>query len=101
MHYKEIRAHELKPGDALCKFELPVVDGQLELENAYINGFYSGDGCLTPQGQRIYLYHDKIKLANQFPGGSDWTVQENLNRQYKHYTNLKDKFFVPTAFFIL
>lgn len=97
--YKEIRAHELKPGDALCKFELPVVDGQLELENAYINGFYSGDGCLTPQGQRIYLYHDKIKLANQFPGGSDWTVQENLNRQYKHYTNLKDKFFVPTAFY--
>lgn len=95
--YKEVRAHELKPGDALCKFDLPIVNGQFELDNAYINGFYSGDGCLAKEGQRIYLYNTKRNLTDKFSDGSSWIIQEDLNRQYKHYTNLKDKFFVPTA----
>ncbi len=95
--YKEVRAHELKPGDMLCKFDLPVVSGILELEDAYINGFYSGDGCLARDGQRVYLYHDKIKLEQYFTGGSNWSSQPEYKRKYKHYKHLKDKFFVPTS----
>lgn len=95
--YVEKRANELVVGDKLEKFDLPVITSGAELENAYINGFYSGDGCITKQGQRVYLYHEKRELAHLFTGGSSWTVQEECNRQYKHYKNLKDKYFVPTA----
>lgn len=95
--YKEVRTHELQVNDKLIKFDLPIIPGSETLENAYINGFYSGDGCLTKQGQRIYLYHEKRQLANLFVNGSKWVVQDNFNRQYKHYKNLKDKFFVPTS----
>lgn len=95
--FKEVRAHELKSGDMLCKFDLPVIDGGYELENAYINGFYSGDGCLAKEGQRIYLYDEKIKLSDYFTGGSDWIIQPEHNRRYKHYTDLRHKFFVPNG----
>jgi ribonucleoside-diphosphate reductase alpha chain len=94
--YKEVRACDLKPGDKLAKFDLPVVDGEEELENAYINGFYSGDGCLTDQGQRIYLYGEKRQLAEFFNEGGKWTIQDDLNRQYNHFRTLKDKYFVPS-----
>jgi len=96
--YREVRAHELRSGDKLAKFELPVIHGRKKLKQAYVNGFYSGDGCLTREGQRIYLYgEEKIALAERFEGGSDWTVQEKHNRIYKHYHDLQDKFFVPQA----
>ena len=95
--YKEVRASELAPGDKLCKFDLPIIEGEKSLNKAYINGFYSGDGCLTKEGQRVYLYHDKIKLKEEFQGGSDWKVQPEHKRAYKHYNDLKDKFFVPTS----
>ena len=95
--YKEVRAHELQTGDKLCKFELSIIEGVQELQDAYINGFYSGDGCLAGSSQRVYLYHEKRKLAHLFPGGTDWHIQEDLNRQSKSYKTLKDKFFVPTS----
>lgn len=97
MPYKEVRAWQLKPGDRLAKFDLPVIDGDKVLKKAYINGFYSGDGCLTKQGQRIYLYGEKMNLAKHFDGGGKWTIQEEYSRMYKHYADLKDKFFVPTS----
>lgn len=94
--YKEVRACDLKPGDKLAKFDLPVVEGDKELENAYINGFYSGDGCLTDHGHRIYLYGEKRKLAEFFNAGGKWTIQDDLNRQYNHFQTLEDKYFVPS-----
>lgn len=102
-YYKEaveVRAHELKPGDRLIKVTTPLLfGGKRVLDKAYVNGFYSGDGCLTRQGQRIYLYGDKRNLADQFDheDASKWTIQEECNRQYRHYKDLEDKFFVPDA----
>lgn len=93
---QEKRANELLPGDKLIKFELPCISGDDHLDNAYINGFYSADGCLTPNGQRIYLYDEKLKLKDMFIGGGSWIDQPNHNRSYKHYNNLKPKFFVPS-----
>lgn len=95
--YKEVRTHELKAGDKLAKFALPIVGGSESLDMAYVNGFYSGDGCLTRQGQRVYLYGEKRNLVDKFEGCGDWTVQDEHDRQYTHYRNLKDKYFVPTA----
>lgn len=94
---KCVEAKDLKNGDKLIKFDLPIIQGKLELENAYVNGFYSGDGCLTQQGQRIYLYHEKRQLKYLFDQDLKWTIQEKYNREYVHYNNLKDKFFVPTS----
>lgn len=94
--YKMVEAKDLQPGDRLCKFDLPVISGDKELKNAYVNGFYSGDGCELGDKQRIYLYGEKRKLAHLFTGGIDeWYIQEDQDRQQKHYRDLKTKFFVP------
>ena len=94
----EKRANELKPGDKLIKFELPVIEhGEKELKFAYENGFYSGDGCLTEQGQRIYLYGDKKNLLSKFSSVEIWKHQPNQDRIYGHSKFLKDKFFVPDS----
>lgn len=93
----EKRAHELKAGDKLLKSNFPVINGSNDLEYAYENGFYSADGCLTKQGQRLYFYHEKRGLK-EFVDKSifkNWVVQENNNREYGHTDLLKDKFFVP------
>lgn len=92
----EKRTHELKVGDKLIKFDLPIVHGDDELEFAYTNGFYSGDGCCFKGQQMTYLYHEKRKLLDRI---------EDMQRIYKddkqsriivtHKGNLKDKYFVP------
>ncbi len=94
----EKRANELKPGDKLIKFELPIIEhGYKELKFAYENGFYSGDGCLTEQGQRIYLYGDKKNLLSRFSSVETWIYQPNQDRIYGHSKSLKDKFFIPDS----
>lgn len=93
----KLRANELQKGDKLIKFDLPIIQGELELKNAYENGFYSGDGCLTNSGQRIYLYGEKIKLLHKFNTIEKWYNQPNQNRIYGHTNKLKDKFFVPDS----
>lgn len=92
---REVRAGELKFGDKLIKFDLPVIEGIETLDKAYINGFYSGDGCVVGNQQRIYLYGEKRALKEKFVEGSDWYYQNEFNRMQKHYKDLQDKFFVP------
>lgn len=97
--YKERRAHELQEGDKLCKFDLPVIEGTKSLEKAYVNGFYSGDGCRFRGKSIVYLYHDKRELQEEFEK-EDYTYfvdQPDQKRMVYHMTGLRDKFFVPTA----
>lgn len=98
---EEVRAHQLKPGMALIKMDLPVIEGDYTFNHPYVNGFFSGDGCETPQGQRIYLYGEKRKLRSEFPDGGKWTVQENQDREYTHYKDLEEKYFVPMSNFTI
>lgn len=93
--YIEVRAKDLKPGDKLAKFDLPIIDGELTLDRAYENGFYSGDGCYHRNSQIIYLYHDKMLLKDQFTNIS-WNYQEDQQRMVGRTNSLKDKFFVPS-----
>jgi len=96
--YKEVRAHELKVGDKLAKFDLPIIEGSLTLDSAYINGFYSGDGCAVGSKQRVYLYDKKIKLKSFIDPTNklQWVDQsQTFNRIYTHFENLKTKYFVP------
>ena len=94
---KEVRAKDLKRGDKLIKCDFPIIDGFETLNHAYANGFYSGDGCLTPAGKRIYLYGEKRKLKSHFGDiFKSWYIQENQDREYGESLYLKDKFFVPS-----
>lgn len=99
--YKEVRAGELKPGDALIKFDLPVVDGDKELELAYDNGFYSGDGATYSNGKaRLDLYGDKKELLKYLPSVKKWSdvkISDTETRLSGTASGLREKYFVPSA----
>ena len=100
----EKRAHELKVGDRLIKFDLPKYENENReiLENAYANGFYSGDGCEYDVKDRknltnkmIYLYGEKKGLLDKFDD-LEYSKSEDEDRIILNYCKgLKDKFFVP------
>jgi ribonucleoside-diphosphate reductase alpha chain len=58
----EKRAYELQPGDKLIKYELPIIDGERELENAYTLGFHTGDGSYTQGKPILDLYGNKKQV---------------------------------------
>lgn len=93
------RAHELVPDDKLIKFDLPVVEGSKTLSKAYINGFFSGDGCFYGGKNIVYLYGDKKKLSHIFKEEEHtyFIDQPKQDRQVYHMSNLKEKFFVPCS----
>ena len=92
----EKRAYELKVGDKLVKFDLPVIEGEVELPYAYTNGFYTGDGCCSKGKQISYLYHAKRNLKDKLEDVHRIYEDDNQNRTVVfHCGNLKDKYFVP------
>jgi len=98
----EVRAHELKPGDNLIKFDLPVIEGELVLKKAYTNGFFSADGTEYNGRKMIGLYGDKIKLKEFIEFDGNWTNEAPLfsgvqKTRTSHIDGLIDKFFVPDA----
>lgn len=93
--YKEVEAKDLKVGDRLIKFELPVIQGEKELEYAYDNGFFTGDGTVGQGNNIIYLYHEKAALKEQIKSVDKWHFNESVNRYSGYATGLQDKYFVP------
>jgi len=96
---EEKRAWELNVGDKLIKFDLPIIDGYKELNLAYENGFFSGDGYQEQKAKRIYLYHNKMSLIELFNGYRNSSIEEKQKRIVLTYSDdaLKDKFFVPDS----
>ena len=98
----EKRTYELEPGDKLIKFDLePVTHGMVELDNAYENGFHSGDGTIYKNSgkPRISLHDGKKDLFNRFSGYYSTSYTKNgrvLNLHYKKDI-LRPKFFVPNS----
>lgn len=64
---REVRAEDLKEGDRLLKFEMPVVlDLKGEWDNAYACGFFTGDGTYNHVQQPLsYLYGRKKSLLSK------------------------------------
>lgn len=93
----EKRTHELKIGDKLIKFDLPLVDGTLELENAYSNGMLSGDGSIVKGKPLLYLYHGKRSLIKHLTAVKRVYKDEKQLRDLVYFedNSLKDKYFVP------
>lgn len=92
----KVKANELKVSDKLVKFKLPVIEGETQLEHAYTNGFFSGDGYQESNGKaRIYLYGEKKSLKPYLHTDGIWNDQEL--RSVTTTSGLKDKFMVPDA----
>lgn len=92
----EVRAIDLKKGDKLVKFKLPVIEGDKVLDRAWINGFYSGDGCEVKGKEYVYFYHDKRKLVDLVKEtATTHYVDEKQNRELLIFNGLEKKYFVP------
>lgn len=94
----EKRAIELKAGDKLIKYDLPVIEGTETLSKAYTNGFFSGDGCFFKGNSMVYLYHAKRLLKPYIEHEGNWYEDDKQNRTIaQRVKGLKDKFFVPDS----
>nr|DAN44755.1 MAG TPA: ribonucleotide-diphosphate reductase subunit alpha [Caudoviricetes sp.] len=87
---------ELQHGFKLDKWSLPIMEGTLELEDAYTNGFYTGDGCYFKGANLIYLYHQKKALRPHITGNIiNEAFSTSADRITLRMKGLRDKFFVP------
>lgn len=92
------RAYELKSGDRLSKFDLPVILGDKTLGHAYTNGFFTGDGFEYKGKKHTYLYGKKKELLENITCVSSVSGLQGGDRiKLTHSEGLKDKFFVPTS----
>lgn len=96
----EKRTHELLPGDKLIKFDLDTIEhGTKDLDMAYENGFFTGDGCYLPyERTRVYLYDNKKILLKHFNTDSEiCSVRETEKRIEIDYRKnvLLPKFWIP------
>lgn len=91
------QAQDLKQGDKLIKFELPIIEGTEVFDSPYTNGFYSGDGCFYKGKGFVYLYHNKQDLLDKMQNVKKVHTDEKQNRQTVYFKEgtLKDKYFVP------
>src|SRR5699024_8132463 len=99
--YEEVRAKDLKPGDKLIKFDLPIIEGHKTLPHAYDNGFFTADGTNSRRNKVIYLYDDKQTLSEKLTSVKTWVKSNQLDRVHGNAIGLEDKFFVPSADYTL
>jgi ribonucleoside-diphosphate reductase alpha chain len=59
---QKVEAKDLKLGDKLIKFNLPIVDGGNDFPYAYTAGFFSGDGTYLQNNPYLYLQAKKQEL---------------------------------------
>lgn len=96
--YDIVEARNIKEGDKLIKFQLPIIEGTEEFANAYENGFHSGDGCDYKGVQIVYFYGKKRELTGYFKHLiGTWSIQENQDREVFRTRELQFKYTVPTA----
>ena len=99
---QRVATKDLKIGDWLQKWDSTVIDGDIELDKAYSNGFYTADGCDVGNANLIYLYHAKRKLFKTISKeiNSDIiSVGKNNDRITIRIRTkvLKPKYFVPDS----
>lgn len=108
---KEVRAIDLKEGDKLIRGDWPVIDGGVNLDNAYAQGFASADGCtISSNVTRIDLYGDKKALLDVITENTSGITsvrqqrtsnKDNSERIEIRIHGLRSKIFVPDASYSL
>ena len=108
---KEVRAIDLKEGDKLIRGNWPVIDGSKDLDNAYVQGFSSADGCTVSSNvTRIDLYGEKKSLLDVITENKESisTIRQQTTsnpdsseRIEIRFHGLRGKSFVPDASYSL
>jgi len=93
---QKVCASELRNGDKLIKFNLPVIEGDMEFPYAYTHGFFCGDGTVEKDIPIIYLYGEKIKLRDKLEYRAIRSYKEGDKRMVvRPYLDICPKFEVP------
>lgn len=95
---QRIEARELKKGTKLARFLMPVINGTKELDHAYTQGFFSGDGYIRTETSSAYvdLYHEKRNIQLDVLGTR--SSCDRIKRDTVRISvDFKDKKFVPDA----
>jgi ribonucleotide reductase alpha subunit len=100
----EVKASELRVGDCIQRFLLPVITEGHELNHAYTNGAFCGDGSISNSRKGKYprkelrLYGKKTLMAAKIAWKSKpYPIKKSTPDSVRGYLvdDLKPKFFVP------
>lgn len=96
------RTHELKVGDRLAKFDLPIIDTEQKYtkKQMYTQGFYSGDGTFVELEKysyaKITLCGEKVDLFDRLDTRSEnYKINEKGYMQCTVNVPSYDKLYVP------
>lgn len=93
----EKRTHELKQGDKLIKFDLPIISSSdKEMRYPYTHGMFCADGTHENSGsRRISLYGDKRNLVQHLNIKTNRGTDSNGRLNVVMHDDMEEKFFVP------
>lgn len=93
-----VEAKDLTNNMKLIKHEMPLINGSKELDHAYTQGFFSGDGYIHTSTNKTYikLYGNKRNIKLDYIGHK-LTLENDKCDQYRVCVDVKDKSFVPDA----
>ena len=97
-----VEAKDLTNDMKLIKHEMPLINGFKELDHAYTQGFFSGDGYIHTSTNKTYikLYGNKRNIKLDYIGHK-LTLENDKCDQYRVCVDVKDKSFVPDASYCL
>jgi len=88
---------DLKVGDKLCKFDLPIVDGSEDFKYPYTHGLFCADGTHeTGSARRISLYGEKKNLVKFLDIKKDRGEDTSGRRNVVMHEDMPMKFKIPT-----
>lgn len=91
-----VRARDLQPGDALAKYDMPVVEGGRSWDLAYTHGFFCGDGQTNDSGSKgALLYGVKRDLIPHLSGTSAGEPDDYGRVWFGMPKEMPEKFSVP------
>ena len=99
---ERLEAKQLKVGDRLCKTRYPVIDfekSSMTPDEAYVNGFFTGDGTELDGGhQQLRLYDKKRELVDFFAqyGSVGNRDRDPINVSLARMETLMPKFWIPS-----
>lgn len=99
---EKLEARQLKVGDRLCKTRYPILNfekSSMTTGEAYVNGFFSGDGTELDGGhQQLRLYDKKRELVDFFAqfGSIGDRERDPINVSLARMKTLMPKFWIPS-----
>lgn len=101
----DVPLDKLRVGDVISKYKLPIIDGDMEFEDAYTQGFFTGDGSILHADRKnpekeIRLYGSKMVCKDRIK----WIKVRDCNYNGRELIRGKissdycDKYTVPNGY---